>query len=97
MSELYMECDRLREQVKELKIECKNRQKIEDSLTKWVSQLNAQLTVTKGALKGLIKEYWSNKGTEYEFITCITPDGIPECWLKANEVLTKLEQKNNNE
>jgi hypothetical protein len=44
------------------------------------------------ALEGLVKEYWMNKGTEHEFIACITPSKIPAYWKKASDELAKVKE-----
>lgn len=53
-----------------------------------------------GALETLMKKYWCNKGEPYldkknkrmklsEFISCITPEGIPDYWKKADKAVNK--------
>jgi len=53
------------------------------------------------ALKELVDTYWMNKGSNgktcphpKEFIACITPNGIPEYWKKAENVLAKIKGDN---
>ena len=50
------------------------------------------------ALKFLVEKYWKNKGSDGktcphpgEFISCITPEGIPNYWKQADKALAKAE------
>ena len=44
------------------------------------------------ALKRLCKKYIQNRGTTVEFISCITPEGIPDYWLQAEAALAKYKE-----
>jgi len=45
------------------------------------------------ALKGLCKKYIQNRGTTCEFISCITPEGIPSYWIKAEQAIAEAERE----
>ncbi len=46
-----------------------------------------QIERLKPAANTLIEKYWKNKGTSSEFITCITPNSIPDYWTELDEAL----------
>lgn len=41
------------------------------------------------ALQTLVDKYIANQGTEHEFVSCITPKGIPDYWRKAIDATMK--------
>ena len=51
-------------------------------------ELQAQVAVLRGALETLVKKYIRNKGTEYQFVTCVTPQGTPDFWENAINALS---------
>ncbi len=64
-------------------------------MTDYEKEVIKELT---NALQTLVDQYIANRGTEHEFITCITPDKKPWYWLRAEQALEKgkecLEVKN---
>ncbi len=46
------------------------------------------------SLKELVNKYWCNQEEDMSkgFIACITPEGIPEYWLKARWLVEKIEK-----
>ena len=56
-------------------------------------ELEELLRDANAALRYLMRKYWCNKGTEDEFITGITPRTIPEYWILAAEVASRIEIK----
>lgn len=45
----------------------------------------------KEALDTLCNVYLANRGSEHEFVTCITPKGVPDYWKRATAILQKAE------
>ena len=81
MSELPNNCKRLREQLKK---SLEREEQIERELT----EARAQVAVLRGALESLVKIYITNKGTENQFVACITPPhGTPAYWKNAINAL----------
>ncbi|MFH0769429.1 MAG: hypothetical protein V1932_07715 [Chloroflexota bacterium] len=63
-----------------------------------IDRLRQQNKELAEALETLIKKYWCNKGQNgkpcphpTEFIDCITSNGIPDYWRKADKVLAKYD------
>ena len=46
------------------------------------------------SLKELIDKYWCNQEEDMSkgFIACITPDNIPDYWLKARRIIFRIEE-----
>jgi len=46
------------------------------------------------ALKDLIDKYWCNQEEDISkgFIACITPDAIPEYWLRARRTIERIQR-----
>ena len=42
----------------------------------------------RDALDKLCATYLANRGTEHEFVSCITPKGIPDYWREAEAALS---------
>ena len=53
-----------------------------------MERLNVVKELTN-ALETLVDEYIANRGTDGEFICCITPNKKPEYWSKAEQALEK--------
>ena len=51
-------------------------------------ELEARNALLQDALETLVERYIKNKGTEYQFVSCITPTGTPDFWEKAINVLS---------
>ena len=60
------------------------------------SVANAQLIASAPelleALKTLVYTYIANINSSHEFIKCITPNNIPEYWLRAKYLINKIEE-----
>lgn len=41
------------------------------------------------ALQKIVGEYIANPNTPYEFVVCITPEGIPDYWQEARAAIAK--------
>ena len=50
--------------------------------------LKAENEKLREALETLVDKYICNKGTEDEFIACITPEGTPDYWENAKQALS---------
>lgn len=48
------------------------------------------------ALVGLTSRYIANQNTKYEFISCITPEGIPDYWQKAKDAIALAQERKKN-
>jgi hypothetical protein len=54
-----------------------------------LEEAQAQVRVLAEALAVLISKYWKNKGLPgAEFISCITPNEIPDYWVLADKALS---------
>lgn len=42
-----------------------------------------------GALESLVNTYLANQGTSSEFVSCITPKGIPWYWIRAKQAIER--------
>ena len=45
-----------------------------------------------GALDGLCDKYLANRGTEHEFVSCITPDKKPWYWVRAEQAVERAKR-----
>jgi len=54
--------------------------------------MNTLLDRLASALQVLVDKYIANSGTDYEGVTCITPEGIPEYWSNAQALLREYEE-----
>ncbi len=57
-----------------------------------LGELRTQRDELVEALEELVDAYIRNQGTEHEFVSCITPKGIPDYWQKARAVLKKVKR-----
>jgi hypothetical protein len=66
-----------------LEVDCGVLERIADK----VGELQGQVAVMRGALEELVNKYVANRGTKYQFISCVTPDGTPDYWQNAIDAL----------
>lgn len=85
VSDLENERDELQAQVKERELTI---EKIEAKCCQCHMEHVSQVAVLRGALESLVKIYITNKGTENQFVACITPPhGTPAYWKNAINAL----------
>lgn len=70
------------------------RQQLTEEQAKRIAwELNAEraedtIAAMRSALEELVERYIANRGTKYEFVSCITPEGIPDYWERAKQALS---------
>ena len=55
-------------------------------MTDYNIRLIREMTET---IETLVQRYVANEGTKDEFVTCITPSGVPWYWVRAEQAVKK--------
>lgn len=57
------------------------------AMNREIRRLKVEKELLIESLENLMKVYFSNRGTDHEFVSCVTPDGVPAYWRKAEIIV----------